>query len=176
MLDVVPPSFRFCPFCGEELAPKIDDNKSRQYCQTCDWTYYPHVAASVTAIISNADSVLLVKRRREPFKGTWMFPSGFVEFGEHPEEALAREILEETGLKTKRADLLGVFQSPDDYRAPGHFVFFYRVDADIGEIHTDPHENEAIRWFETVGQMPEVGWQLHKRFLLSMWSEAGLRR
>jgi 8-oxo-dGTP diphosphatase len=130
------------------------------------------VAASVTAIISNAESVLLVKRRREPFKGTWMFPSGFVDFGEHPEEALAREVLEETGLRIKQASLIGVHQSPDDYREPGHLVFFYTVEVEAGEIMTDPHENEAIRWFRVDEQMPKVGWQLHRQFLSSIWRRA----
>ena len=124
---VSPPAYAFCPFCGRKLASKVEEDKPRRHCADCDWTYYPRVAVSVTAIISNTDSVLLVKRVREPFKGTWMFPSGFVDFGEHPEEALAREVLEETGLRIKRASLIGVYQSPDDYREPGHFVFFYRV-------------------------------------------------
>ena len=101
-----------------------------------------------------------------------MFPSGFVDFGEHPEESLAREIREETGLKMNHADLIGVFQSPDDWREPGHFTFFYRVEVEPGEIRTDPHENEAIRWFDIREQKPEVGWQLHKRFLSEMWAEA----
>jgi ADP-ribose pyrophosphatase YjhB (NUDIX family) len=100
-----------------------------------------------------------------------MFPSGFVDFGEHPEESLAREILEETGLKMRRADLIGVFQSPDDWREPGHFVFFYRVEVWPGEIQTDPHENEAIKWFSLHGEQPEAGWMLHKRFLSEMWAQ-----
>ena len=99
-----------------------------------------------------------------------MFPSGFVDFGEHPEDSLRREILEETGLKMQSADLISVFQSPDDSREPGHLVFFYRVDAEPGDIHTDPHENEAIRWFRLDGEQPNVGWLLHKRFLSSMWA------
>ena len=100
-----------------------------------------------------------------------MFPSGFVDFGEHPEEALSREILEETSLKLKRADLIGVFQSPDDWREPGHFVFFYKVETEQGEIRTDPDENESIRWFPLNDAQPEVGWALHKRFLSSMWAQ-----
>jgi ADP-ribose pyrophosphatase YjhB (NUDIX family) len=84
---------------------------------------------------------------------------------------LVREILEETGLKMTHADLVGVFQSPDDWREPGHLVFFYRVDVEPGEIRTDPRENEAIRWFDVQSPMPEVGWQLHQRFLSAMWAE-----
>jgi ADP-ribose pyrophosphatase YjhB (NUDIX family) len=105
-----------------------------------------------------------------------MFPSGFVEFGEHPETSLAREILEETGLKMRCAELLGVFQSPDDSREPGHFVFFYRVDVEPGQIRTDAHENEAIAWFSLRGEQPEVRWILHRRFLSEMWIETNRRK
>jgi 8-oxo-dGTP diphosphatase len=72
-----------------------------------------------------------------------MFPSGFVDFGEHPKEALARELLEETGLTMTSARLLGVFQSPDDFREPGHFVFFYRAGVLPGNLRTDTHEKSC---------------------------------
>jgi ADP-ribose pyrophosphatase YjhB (NUDIX family) len=106
----------------------------------------------------------MVKRRREPFKGTWMFPSGFVEFGEHPEESAAREVLEETGLKTVRLDLINVFQSEDDPRLLGHFVFFYRVETIGDSIRTDNEENEGIDWFDPIIP-PEVAWKWHKHVL-----------
>ena len=171
-MDLAAPSYRFCPFCGIGLSTRIEEEKTRKYCDACDWTYYPRVAASVTAIIARPDSVLLVKRIREPFAGSWMFPAGFVEYGEHPEESLRREILEETGLKIKHAEFISVFQSPDDWREPGHFVFFYLVETEPGEIRTDTRENEAIRWFDIHGCMPEVGWELHKRYLNALWAAA----
>jgi ADP-ribose pyrophosphatase YjhB (NUDIX family) len=114
-----------------------------------------------------AGEVLLVKRLREPFSGTWMFPSGFVDFGEHPEEALARELLEETGLTMVSARLLAVLQSPDDFREPGHFVFFYRAEVEPGEIRTDLHENDAIAWFDLRG-VPEIRWKLHQDFIVQL--------
>jgi 8-oxo-dGTP diphosphatase len=120
---------------------------------------------SVSGIIEHRQRVLLVKRKRDPFKGTWMFPSGFVDYGEHPEGALAREIREETGLEMTKATLLGVFQSPDDYREPGHIVFFYRVEVLMSEhLRTDPHENEAIDWFDPTDP-PPVEWHIHKHFM-----------
>ncbi len=168
-IDTVPSIYDYCPFCAGKLGTRIEEEKPRQHCEHCNWTYYPHVAASVSAIIEDLGAVLLVKRLHEPFKGTWMFPSGFVDFGEHPDEALEREVNEETGLKVRDCDLLGVYQSPDDYREPGHFVFFYRVKAGGGELRTDPHENEDIRWFPIGSEMPSVGWKLHSHFLSLIW-------
>lgn len=168
-IDTSPTTFNYCPFCAEKLGTRVEEDKTRQFCGRCNWTYYPRVAASVTAIIEDSGAVLLVKRLREPFKGTWMFPSGFVDFGEHPDDALEREVSEETGLRIRDSDLIGVYQSPDDYREPSHFVFFYRVKAGGGELRTDPHENEAIHWFSVGGEMPQVGWELHRRFMSQIW-------
>jgi len=125
------------------------------------------------AIVTKERRVLLVKRRRDPFQGTWMFPSGFVDFGEHPEEALARELFEETGLTTKAAELLGVFQSPDDFREPGHFVFAYHADVEPGEVTNDPHENDAIDWFD-LDALPEISWRLHQEFIVKLRSGSSL--
>lgn len=164
MMTNDPPDFRFCPFCGQALAIKIEEQKQRRYCQSCGWTYYPRVAASVTGVVLRGNKILLVKRLRDPFRGTWMFPSGFVDFGEHPEEALARELMEETGLVLDSAELLGIFQSPDDPRELGHFVFFYLAHVKFGDVRTDPHENEAIDWFD-IHDVPEIAWVLHREIL-----------
>src|SRR5712692_10372883 len=104
-----PPPYRFCPFCGCRLSVKTEEGKRRSYCGPCSWTYYPRAAMSVSAIIAKRDRVLLVKRRRDPFKGTWMFPAGFVDYGEHPVESVKREVKEETGLEVTGVTLLGVF-------------------------------------------------------------------
>ncbi len=166
-MNVSIPNYEFCPFCGKLLSTRTEERRERRYCAGCDWTYYPRVAASVSAIICDGKRVLLVKRLRDPFKGTWMFPSGFVDFGEHPVDSLAREIKEETGLVLRKADLLGVFQSEDDPRELGHFVFFYRASVSGGHIRTDEQENEDIRWFD-IREPPEIGWKLHKRFITEL--------
>jgi len=102
MLKINPPNYQFCPFCGKKLKIKKEENKKRRFCPFCNWTYYPHVGGAVAAIIIKNKKVLLVKRKREPNKGTWMLPAGFIDFGEHPEETVKREIKEETGLKAKK--------------------------------------------------------------------------
>jgi len=54
--------------------------------------------------------VLLVKRGREPLKGFWSLPGGVVEAGELLEEALHREVREETGLEAEVVSLVEVFE------------------------------------------------------------------
>ena len=67
------------------------------------------------------DQVVLIKRGREPFKGMYALPGGIVEYGETVEECVVREMEEETGLKTRVLDLVGVYSAAD--RDPrGHFI------------------------------------------------------
>jgi 8-oxo-dGTP diphosphatase len=56
--------------------------------------------------------VLLVRRGREPYAGTWAFPGGFVELGESRESAARRELGEETGLVGVALRQLGAFGDP----------------------------------------------------------------
>ncbi len=65
--------------------------------------------------------ILLIQRANEPFKGKWALPGGFVEYGETTEKAAIREVLEETGLRAKIDELVGVYSDSD--RDPrGHTI------------------------------------------------------
>ena len=76
---------------------------------------------TVDAIITKNDKILLIKRRRKPFKDFWALPGGFVNYGEKVEDAVIREVLEETSLECRVEKLLGVYSDPN--RDPrGHTV------------------------------------------------------
>lgn len=70
--------------------------------------------AGVGAVIVRAASggdpqVLLIRRGQEPLKGQWSLPGGAVELGETLEEAICREVLEETGLSVQALDVVQAF-------------------------------------------------------------------
>ena len=56
--------------------------------------------------------VLLVRRGHPPFKGKYALPGGFVDVGETVEDACRRELMEETGVKAGRLQLLGIYSDP----------------------------------------------------------------
>lgn len=65
--------------------------------------------------------VLLIRRKYEPFKGSFALPGGFVDVGETVETACRREVREETGLEVNDLQLVGVYSDPG--RDPrGHTV------------------------------------------------------
>ena len=79
----------------------------------------------VGAVIFDADRVLLVKRGHEPLKGQWTLPGGTVEIGETLEAAVAREIMEETGLAVDVGPVVEVVdrvQRTEDGRVEYHFI------------------------------------------------------
>jgi NAD+ diphosphatase len=99
-------SIRYCPHCGKKTFTQSALN--RVYCTACPFELYLNTATAVCAIIVNGEGNLLVTRRaNDPQKGAWDLPGGFVDPGETAEQALAREIKEELGLKLISARYLG---------------------------------------------------------------------
>ena len=86
---------------------------------------YRGPALTVDAVWVARNRVLLVRRRNPPFRGRWAFPGGFVEMGETVEQAVVRELFEETGLRPDGLRLLGVYSRPGrDPRGPTVTVAF----------------------------------------------------
>lgn len=87
---------------------------------------YPEAPiAGVGAVVIHGDSVLLVRRAHEPLKGRWSLPGGVLELGETLEAAIAREVLEETGLAIETMLVVEAFDriSRDDAgRVQYHYV------------------------------------------------------
>jgi len=73
---------------------------------------YKNPIPTVDAIIQRNSSILLVKRRRDPYKNCFALPGGFVNEGETIEEAIIREVYEETSLEVYPIDILGVYSDP----------------------------------------------------------------
>ena len=108
--------FKFCPKCGSENF-EIHNALSR-HCSDCGFTYYQNPRASTAAFILNSKGELLVVRRaKDPAKGTLDLPGGFVDNEETAEQGMVREIKEETGLTV--SDMTYLFSVPNIYRYSG---------------------------------------------------------
>jgi ADP-ribose pyrophosphatase YjhB (NUDIX family) len=90
--------FRFCPHCGRKGILLHPDHALR--CDNCGFVLYLNVATAVGAIIVDEQGrVLLLRRAQDPAKGKLGPPGGFLNHGENAEDALIREVKEETNLE-----------------------------------------------------------------------------
>ncbi len=98
---------RFCLVCGARLRRARLEARWRLRCPRCGWTFYANPVPAVVAVIVRRGRVLLTRRARPPYQGTWDAPGGFLEAGETPEQGLRRELREEIGVGVRRARLVG---------------------------------------------------------------------
>jgi len=138
--------FKYCPRCGSDQF--VEHNFKSKICNACGFIYYFNSSASTAAFILNPKNELLtVRRAKDPVKGALDLPGGFVDMGETAEEAIIREVKEETGLTVERPEFL--FTVPNIYLYSGFEVhtvdlfFFCRVD-DFSLLHVADDAAEAV--------------------------------
>lgn len=104
--------FRYCPLCGSDRF--VENNVKSKRCEACGFVYYFNPSSSTVAVIVNEKNELLVVRRaKEPAKGTLDLPGGFCDCYETGEEGVMREVKEETGLNVDNITFL--FSIPNIY-------------------------------------------------------------
>ncbi len=134
----------------------------RPVCPQCGWIYFvdPKVAAAI--LVERDGRVLLVRRVNEPFRGLWTLPAGFVNGGEDPAEAAARECLEETGLQVRVTRVLDVIAGREHERG-ADFVIVYLAEVFGGELAA-ADDADAAEWFER-GNLPPLAFKATQKVL-----------
>jgi ADP-ribose pyrophosphatase YjhB (NUDIX family) len=153
---------QFCPYCGAPVEVQSIQGMQRPVCRACDWVHYadPKVAAAV--LVEDRGRILLVRRGNEPQRGLWTLPAGFVNAGEDPAEAAARECKEETGLDVAIGELLGIISGREHARG-ADFVIFYCAKPQGGLLHAGD-DAEAVNWFAR-GELPGLAFESTKKIL-----------
>ena len=139
--------FSYCPKCGSKHF--IANSEKSKKCENCGFEYFMNPSSSTAAFIINEKGELLVERRaKEPAKGTLDLPGGFADCNETAEEAVAREVLEETGLKINSASYL--FSVPNVYLYSGMNIhtldLFFLCQAENGEQALAADDAAACLW------------------------------
>ncbi len=115
--------------------------------------YPPYPIPAVAALVIKEDKVLLVKRGCEPSKGFYSLPGGAIELGESIEEALKREVLEETGLSIEILNLYTVTSYVErdcEGRVKYHYVIIVYLARARDEIARPGKEVTDVRWVPLV--------------------------
>lgn len=134
------------------------------------------VAAGVAAVIFNDNGQVLLVHRQD--NGLWGLPSGHIEPGETVEEAIIREVLEESGLQVRVSHLIGVYSDPASQvfvyptGAITHFITTcLRCEIIGGHLQGDGQEIIAARFFD-VDKLPQSLLPMHPRWLMDAQANA----
>lgn len=139
-------SNRYCGRCGQPLSPSAQERAL--CCAACGNTVYPKISPAVIVAVTHGEKLLMVRTRLHPQRFTLV--AGYVEVGESLEEAAAREVLEETGVRIGNIRYFG----SQPWSFSDTMMVGYTAEL-AGEDTTVPQESEIVeaRWL-TPAEVP----------------------
>ncbi|MGE9553443.1 NAD(+) diphosphatase [Erwinia amylovora] len=145
-------SHQWCGYCGH----KMHHSKTEWacLCSHCRQRYYPQIAPCIIVAIRRGEEILLAQHTKHR-NGVYTVLAGFVEVGETLEQTVAREVMEESGLKVKNLR----YVSSQPWPFPQSLMMAFMADYDSGEINIDPKELLDAGWyrFDALPQLPPAG-------------------
>lgn len=131
---------KYCSRCGS-LAENKKDERAK-ICPKCGYINYPRISPAIIVAIVNKDKILLAHNSRFA-DGVYSIIAGFVEPGETFEKCVAREVMEEVGIKVKNIKYFGSQPWP----FPDSLMVGFTAEYASGEIREDGFEITHADWF-----------------------------
>lgn len=154
--------YKYCPICGSNLSISKTQGQTRRLCSKCAWVDYANPVPSVAAFVHDAGRILLVKRGVAPGKHKWALPSGFIEQHELPEQAVVRELREETNVRGTVNKLIGVYTEPT--RIYGNVLLIAYSLRNIHGTLKSGSDTNAARFFP-VDKLPQITFTSHRAII-----------
>lgn len=146
----------YCPYCSEPLVRRQIEGKDRDMCTCCTTVFYENPLPVACAIVVNEERrVLLVQRRKDPYKDMWCLPIGFAESGEEVKDAALRELEEESGVTGEIVRLIDVDTVENDFYGSLAIVT-YEVRATGGDL--SPGDDAVDARYFPIHELPELAW------------------
>jgi len=130
----------FCAKCGQPT--NIASGGAKRVCPSCETEHFPRVDPVVIMLVARGDKTLLGRQHFFP-PALYTTLAGFMEPGETIEEAVAREVLEESGIPITNVR----YAASQPWPFPSNLMIGCVCDALSDDIIVDPHELEDARWF-----------------------------
>ena len=137
-------------------------------------TKYANPTPTVDVILQRDSKVLMIRRRKDPFKDRLALPGGFVNEGETAEDAMRREAIEETSLEVEPVDILGVYSDPK--RDPRkHILTVVFIGIIVGGTEKAGDDAASIEWVKIPDIQPQQIAFDHAQILrdYSQWRNSG---
>lgn len=131
---------RFCPFCGSALTTHA--TLSALECPQCKKLIFPRIDPCVIVLVKKGEEILLA-RHVQRNQDIYACIAGFMEAGESAEQAVKREILEETGIKVKNI----CYKGSQSWPFPAQLMLAFTAEYESGEIKIQPDELSDAQWF-----------------------------
>lgn len=156
---------RFCPSCGQPLQMHSVENALE--CPACGRLLFPRVEPCIIVLVSRGEELLLLRNVKDT-RGVYACLAGFVEIGETLEQAVRREIREETGLEVENIRYVGSQSWP----FPDQLMAAFYADYKSGEIRIQESEIADARWFrpDALPPLPRAG-SIARRLILNRITE-----
>lgn len=156
-------NYDYCCHCGRKTTIIEIEGRKRAYCENCDLVLYQNPIPSVAILaINEKNEILLTQRAVEPGKGYWCLPGGFIELGESAEEAVIRELKEETNLDCDHIRLLTADSVIKGYWGD-ILILGYSVTLTSSEV-IPGDDAEAARFFD-LRNRPDLIFPVHENLL-----------
>lgn len=155
--------FVYCPYCKEPIERVVIEGRKRQQCSKCKEIFYVNPLPAVSAIVANEEGrILLTLRDREPCENMWCLPMGFAEADENIQEAVLRELEEETSIKGEIARLIDV-QTSDNFYHGNVVIISYEIEKTGGKAKAGDDAKEVQ--FFSPDSLPELAFTVNKQAL-----------
>lgn len=138
-------SQQFCGSCGSSARPHAGGNSRRCVNSACDREIFPRVDPAIIVLVSDGERCLLGRQTRWP-EGRYSTIAGFVEPGESLEDAVRREVFEETNIRVTAVR----YHSSQPWPFPSSLMLGFVAEADTSvaqEIQLNDGELEDAQWF-----------------------------
>ena len=155
---------RFCPACSGELVL----SSPHPVCSRCGLVFYRNPLPAVILVLQKGNSILVAKRAMPPSAGELCLPGGFIDLGESPMQAAARELQEETMLTGATFSLIGADRDSTDYG--GVVLYVYRVENWKGT--PSPSDDVSDLFWMKLEDVPGLAFPAHDRVIQSLLRKA----
>jgi NAD+ diphosphatase len=131
---------RFCGVCGSRLVPQRAGHVMK--CEKCGHESFPRIDPAIIVLVADGDRALLGRQAGWP-EGRYSTIAGFAEPGESLEDAVAREVFEETNVRVRYAD----YHSSQPWPFPSSLMVGFHASAAPNQEVRVSGELEHARWF-----------------------------